>query len=82
MSPDPYVRGQLVVLIVLAIVGAFLGTPLVSLCAVGVALLLSRGLEARYRHDVEVCGTPTPAHRARLDAVMGNDAWGGLAWRC
>jgi hypothetical protein len=75
MSPIPYVRGQLVVLSVLIVAAAIIGAPLVALCSAAVALGLSRCFEARYRHDVSAT---IPSHRAELDAVMSNDAWGGL----
>ncbi len=78
MSPIPYVRGQLVVLSVLIVVAAIVGAPLVALCSAAVALGLSRCFEARYRHDVSVTEAEIPPHRAKLDTVMSNDAWGGL----
>ena len=79
MSPIPYVRGQLVVLAILAIVGSLIGAALVPLCATALALTLQRLFDVRYQHDLEVCGAAVPPHRARLDALMSNDAWGGLA---
>lgn len=78
MSPIPYVRGQLVVLSALIVAAAIIGAPLVALCSAAVALGLSRCLEARYRHDVSVTEAAIPPHRASLDTVMSNDAWGGL----
>jgi hypothetical protein len=78
MSPIPYVRGQLVVLSVLIVVAAIVGAALVALCCAAVALGLSRCFEARYRHDLSVTEGEVPSHRARLDGVMSNDAWGGL----
>lgn len=78
MSPIPYVRGQLVVLSALVAAAAILGASLVALSCAAVALGLSRCFEARYRHDVSVMEAEIPPHRATLDTVMSNDAWGGL----
>ncbi|HST68184.1 MAG TPA: hypothetical protein VLI94_00830 [Solirubrobacterales bacterium] len=78
MSPIPYVRGQLVVLSVLIVLAAIVGAALVALCCAAVSLGLFCCFEARYRHDVSVMEGEIPSHRARLDTVMSNNAWGGL----
>ncbi len=78
MSPIPYVRGQLIVLSVLIVFAAITGSPLVAIGCAVVALTLSRCFEARYRHDVAVTRVEIPHHRASLDTVMSNGAWGGL----
>jgi hypothetical protein len=59
MSPEPYGRGQVLVVAFLLVLGAVLGSPIAVLAIAGVGTLTIRGLYKKYRGDVP----PEPPRR-------------------
>ena len=78
MSPEPYVRGQALVLSALLVAAAILGTPLAVLILASVIGLVARGLNVKYRRDVAMAADPAPYHRERLDLIVAGDARAAL----
>jgi hypothetical protein len=74
MSPDPYVRGQALALVLALIVVSILGSPAAGLSCAAVVALVSWILDTRYRGDLGAARVKVvPKQRRMLDAmVVGN----------
>jgi hypothetical protein len=75
MSPLPYVRGQVIMLALLASFVGILGGGVVTLACTAAALAWMLGLRHKYGRDVATAGLDVPAHRAGLDRVVAADAF-------
>lgn len=78
MSPEPYVRGQALVLACLLVVAAALGSPVAALACAGVSALAAWALHAKYRRDLLTARVEVPRHRERLDLIVAGDARASL----
>jgi hypothetical protein len=79
VSPEPYVRGQALVLAVFLGAAATLGAPVLGLIAAATGAVAARALYAKYRNDVRTASLPVPHHRERLDLIVAGDARASLA---
>ncbi len=78
MSPEPYVRGQTLVLAILLVASALLGSPLATLVCAVASGLGAWALHANYLQDLLAGGVEPPHHRQRLDAIVTSDVRAAL----
>jgi hypothetical protein len=79
VSPEPYVHGQALVLGVLLVAAAVLGSPIAALAISLATGLAAWGLRVRYRGDVLLARMDVPPHRERLDLIVAGDVRAAVA---
>ena len=72
-------RGQALVLAILLVAAAALGSPVAALACAVTGALAAWTLHARYRGDVLLARAEIPPHRERLDLIVAGDARAALA---
>ena len=79
MTPDPYLRGQLVALAALIVACAALNSWIATLIITGLTAGAGAALERRYRRDVAAPNAFIPGHRDPLDRMLVREALIALA---
>jgi hypothetical protein len=79
VSPEPYVRGQALVLAALLVAAAALGSPVAALACAMTSALGAWALRVKYRGDLIVARVDVPRHRERLDLIVAGDARAALS---
>jgi hypothetical protein len=79
MSPEPYLRGQALVLAILLLATAVLGSALAALVCAVASGLAAWGLHAHYRSDLSAAQADVPPHRERLDLIVAGDVRAAIA---